>query len=214
MASATLPATSGSLPGSRSSTRSRHRRSATLPTRLPSIVPKSTLVAPKLHDIEPTKRIDVLHPPTVPRRTVFLETFDSHDHMRQRCQLMQRQQWYRYHGEWQKPLYGTPAVRESYRSDIRSVLKTQMEDRQTRRKRDWDNALYESIQATNRDRMEAEMDMEKRRNKMRHLNTFTRENKRIMEEKWQERTRLRTVENKKDLEQLQYNPINWSHTLK
>lgn len=60
-------------------------------------------------------RINVLHPPTVPRRTVFLETFDAHGHMYNRCQIMQRSEWRRYHGEWQKPRYGNPSVQESYR---------------------------------------------------------------------------------------------------
>jgi len=60
-------------------------------------------------------RIDVLHPPSVPRRTVFLETAESQFHMNNRCALMRRQQWMREHGEWQKPMYGTPAVKEDYK---------------------------------------------------------------------------------------------------
>lgn len=211
MMSATLPP-NGSLPGSRSN--SRRRRSATLPTILPSITPKPTLITPVLRNLEPTKRIDVLHPPSVPRRTVFLETFDAHGHMQNRCKIMQRREWYRYHGEWQKPRYGNATVQESYRSNIRSVLKSQIEERLNRRRSDWQSALHDSIQLTEKDRADAQRDMDDRREKMRHLNTFTRENKRLMEEKWKDRVREKMIQDQKDREVLKYNPINWSHTLK
>jgi len=60
-------------------------------------------------------RINVLHPPSAPRRTVALETGETHFHLQRRTIVMQQQQWMRQHGEWQKFMYGTPAVKENYR---------------------------------------------------------------------------------------------------
>jgi len=36
----------------------------------------------------------------------------------------------------------------------------------------------------------------------------------MMESRWEERKQAKLLENKRDSEQLRYNPINWSHTLK
>ncbi|CAK8689092.1 uncharacterized protein LOC143460935 [Clavelina lepadiformis] len=211
MTVATLP------PATRSSStnsRPRHRRSATLPTRLPSIAPQSTLIAPVISNLNPVTRINVLHPPTVPRRTVFFETSESQHHMQRRCLLMRQQQWMREHGEWQKPMYGTAAVKEDYRSQIRSTLKTQMEERDRGKRREWNSAFRESIAVAAQDMRDCQMDVEKRRDKLNFLVTFTKANKEMMESRWKERRLQKILEDKKDLEQLKYNPINWSHTLK
>nr|XP_002126996.1 uncharacterized protein LOC100187305 [Ciona intestinalis] len=212
MTLATLPQTT-KTPGSRGS-RARHRRSATLPTRLPNIVPRSTLVTPAITGINPVQRIDVLHPPTVPKRTVFLETGESQYHMHRRCILMQQQKWMREHGEWQKPVYGTAAVRENYRSTLRGTLKSQMDDRVLLKRREWEEAVNESIMTSEKDRRDCMEDYEKRRNKFNFLLTFTKANKEMMETRWKEKQVLKLLENKRDSEQLKYNPINWSHTLK
>uniref|UniRef100_H2YQ18 Uncharacterized protein n=1 Tax=Ciona savignyi TaxID=51511 RepID=H2YQ18_CIOSA len=83
--------------------------------------------------------------------------------MQRRCILMQQQKWMREHGEWQKPLYGTAAVKENYRflrvccffnavSQIRGTLKSQMEDRALNKRREWSEGVHESIVVSERDR--------------------------------------------------------------
>jgi len=175
---------------------------------------RHVLIVPKVSQLPPSTRINVLRPPTLPRRTVFLETAESQHHMHKRCLDMQRKEWLRQHSEWRKPMYGNKVDKELHRSHIRSTLKTQMDDREYTKRMNFSNALRESMMMYERERTEIMNDMEKRREKLRYLREYSNANKQMMESRWSEQRISRKRQNKNDSELLKMNPINWSHTLK
>jgi len=202
------------LPSRRSS---RFRRSRSSTTKFPSInqVPRPTLVSPDFAHLDPRYRIEVLHPPTTKRRTVALETGRQHLHLSDRSGTMQRREMKTRHGEWKKPFYGSPTVKEIYRSNVRSALKTQIKDQTLRRREDFENQLNQSIQIFERDKRHRYEDWKKHRDKIQFmLVTFTRENQKTMEMQWKDRRVNRLKEAKFERELLKQNPINWSCTLK
>jgi len=191
----------------------RSRRSA---SRFPAIrVPRPTMVSPDFADLHPRNRINVLHPPNGPKRTVALETGTAHLHLYNRSLDMQRKQSKREHQEWKKPFYGNPTVVEGYRSDIRSTLKNQMDEQTTRKQRQFDASLKYSISVFERDRRHTQQDSQKRHDdKLAFLLTFTKANQQIMEKQWKENRIRKSVEVEHERDLLRHNPINWSRTLK
>lgn len=111
-------------------------------------------------------------------------------------------------------MYGTPVVKELYRSDIRSTLKGQIDERMRNKQRQFDDSLNHSIRIFEKDRRDCMDDRQKRSDKLQFLFTFTQANKQMMEERWRERRERRNSEVQHERELLRHNPINWSHTLK
>lgn len=183
--------------------------SASIPT-IYEVYPPRLPSAPDI----PRGRINPLHPPQPLRRTVMLETKAPHFQNDIRAQRMKQREHYRYHNAWSKYYYGSAAEQESYRSYTRAVLKKQMEDADRHAKYDFKEKVQESVEATDRDnqtRIEDAMDFFR---KYEYLKTFRDENKRVMESSWTQKRRQKTEENLYDREQMKYNPINWSCSLK
>jgi len=128
---------------------------------------------------------------------------------------MQRKEMKLRHEEWKKPFYGSPIVKEIYRSNVRSALKTQIEEQIIRRKKNFEQQLNHSIQIFERDRRHKYEDWKKYTDKIQFLLvTFTKENQKIMEMQWKDRRESRLKEAKFERELLKQNPVNWSCTLK
>ncbi|XP_069792845.1 uncharacterized protein [Narcine bancroftii] len=159
-------------------------------------------------------RINPLHPPGVKRRTVSLETFAAHHHNQQRAVVMRQKEYNRYHQGWQRPFYGSLAEKEEYRREIRQLLKWQMNQR-------WEAQRYalfvrarEGEAVREADRKALLQDLEKQSARSRFLQAFRDENKKLMEIQWKEKRLAKSMDSLREREMLQYNPINWSGTLK
>ncbi|CAD5112666.1 DgyrCDS1886 [Dimorphilus gyrociliatus] len=159
-------------------------------------------------------RVNPLRPMPPLRRTVALETMIPHYHNEQRAKLMQRREHHRYHNAWGRYYYGSNADKESYRSYVRNVLKQQMADKERNVKEGLNSKIEESENAVKYDRQCLTDDARDAYRKFVYLKGFTAENKKMMEDSWSDRRRIKSLENEHDRELLKYNPINWSCTLK
>ena len=55
-------------------------------------------------------RVNPLAPPTIPKRTVSMQTIKATDHNKLRALRMQREELARYHAIWSEPVYGDRKV--------------------------------------------------------------------------------------------------------
>uniref|UniRef100_A0A8C5WJQ9 Uncharacterized protein n=1 Tax=Leptobrachium leishanense TaxID=445787 RepID=A0A8C5WJQ9_9ANUR len=159
-------------------------------------------------------RLNPLHPPGVKRRTVSLETMAVHQHNHQRVLTMQQKEYYRYHQGWRRPFYGTANEREEYRKEIRDLLKKQMSEKWAVQRERISSQSLELEAQMESDRSAVKQDTEQQRARALFLRNYRDENKKLMETRWQENRLTRSLETLKERELLQYNPINWSGTLK
>ncbi|XP_063797018.1 uncharacterized protein LOC134958388 [Pseudophryne corroboree] len=159
-------------------------------------------------------RLNPLHPPGVKRRTVSLETMAAHHHNQQRVMNMQQKEYSRFHQGWRRPFYGTITEREEYRREIRQLLKKQMTEKWATKREGLSSQNKELEILMEADRAAVIQDLEQEKAKSLFLRRYRDENKRLMESKWQENRLTRSMETLKERELLQYNPINWSGTLK
>ncbi|KAM9324418.1 uncharacterized protein PAF06_000455 [Gastrophryne carolinensis] len=159
-------------------------------------------------------RLNPLHPPGVKRRTVSLETLAAHQHNHQRVLNMQQKEYSRFHQGWRRPFYGTPAEKEEYRKEIRHLLKKQMSDKWALERETLASRSKEVEVLMEVDRLAISQDLEQERAHALFLRRYRDENKRLMENRWQENRLTRSLETLKERELLQYNPINWNGTLK
>ncbi|KAM9350864.1 uncharacterized protein ABDE67_008162 [Symphorus nematophorus] len=159
-------------------------------------------------------RLNPLHPPLVPKRTVSLETPAVHHHNHQRTLIMQRREHYRYHQVWRKPFYGTSNEREEYRKELREQLKKQMEEKCVALKLQLTSKTKEAEYVQEVDRLALSSDREQRIQQRKAMTAYRDENKRLMEQSWRDRALTRSQEALKERELLCLNPINWSGTLK
>lgn len=160
------------------------------------------------------KRINPLNPPPPDRRTVALETKDPHFHNEQRATRMKQREHYRYHHAWSKYYYGSVPEQEQYRAYTRGVLKQQMTDLWKQQRQQQTDKVGESERALAFDHRCREDDFHKHQQKSAYLKSFTEDNKQLMESSWHRQRETRRQEHLYDREQLKYNPINWSCTLK
>ncbi|KAK6480824.1 hypothetical protein HHUSO_G18620 [Huso huso] len=159
-------------------------------------------------------RVNPLHPPAERRRTVSLETLAAHHYNQQRVQVMQQKEYCRYHQGWQRPFYGSRADKEEYRQEVRALLKRQIREKWEGQRQALASRMREVEAVREADRLVLNQDLEQNRTRARALTVFRDENKRLMEQSWKERSVSRSLEALRERELLQYNPINWSGTLK
>ncbi|RXM91993.1 hypothetical protein EOD39_20600 [Acipenser ruthenus] len=159
-------------------------------------------------------RVNPLHPPAERRRTVSLETLAAHHYNQQRVQVMQQKEYCRYHQGWQRPFYGSRADKEEYRQEVRALLKRQIREKWEGQRQALASRMREVEAVREADRLVLNQDLEQNRIRARALTVFRDENKRLMEQSWKERSVSRSLEALRERELLQYNPINWSGTLK
>ncbi|KAM5148550.1 uncharacterized protein ACMZJ9_012135 [Mantella aurantiaca] len=186
------------------------------PKRRCSITPLCLPAVPVSHTTSMVfaPRLNPLHPPGVKRRTVSLETVPAHHHNHQRVLNMQQKEYGRFHQGWRRPFYGTATEKEEYRQEIRQLLKKQMSDKWTMERESMAGQGKELEALKEADRLAIFQDLEQERAKALFLRRYRDENKRLMESRWQENRLTRSLETLKERELLQYNPINWSGTLK
>ncbi|CAL8234711.1 unnamed protein product [Boreogadus saida] len=177
-------------------------------------LPKISHVTQSWKDFQSLPRLNPLHPPMVPKRTVCLETLAVHHHNQQRSLCMQRKEHYTYHQGWRKPFYGTSSEREDYRKDIREQLKKQIEEKGVglrlqlaSKVKEADYMRDEECRAVTRDREECIKHS-------RAMTLYRDENKKLMEQTWRDRALTRSLGALEERELLRLNPINWSGTLK
>ncbi|XP_043934646.1 uncharacterized protein LOC122807730 [Protopterus annectens] len=180
------------------------------PLYLPSVAPASIPLS--INRCGP--RINPLHPPGISRRTVSLETLAAHHQNHQRAVVMKQKEYCRYHQNWQRPFYGSRAEKEEYRHELRQILQRQINEKWNLQREAMASRTAESDAVREVDRNELLHDLEQRRNKANFMHSFRDENKKLMELKWKERRIASAWEMLKDREILQYQPINWSGTLK
>jgi len=103
---------------------------------LPPMTARSLYVEPQFKRIDLPNfiRVNPLQPPTVPKRTVTMQTEKAFCHIQERVRRMQREQLARYHSAWSEPVYGDSATKERYRKRLREALKHQMVDAKVRNK--------------------------------------------------------------------------------
>uniref|UniRef100_A0A3P8TDE1 Uncharacterized protein n=1 Tax=Amphiprion percula TaxID=161767 RepID=A0A3P8TDE1_AMPPE len=159
-------------------------------------------------------RLNPLHPPLVPKRTVSLETPAVHHHNHQRTLIMQRREHYRYHQVWRKPFYGTGSEREEYRKELREQLKRQIEEKCATLKLQLAGKVKEAEYLREVDRLALSSEREQRIQHSKAMTAYRDENKKLMEQSWRDRALTRSQEVLKERELLRLNPINWSGTLK
>ncbi|XP_071982967.1 uncharacterized protein [Engystomops pustulosus] len=160
------------------------------------------------------QRLNPLHPPGVKRRTVSLETVATHHHNQQRVINMQQREYSRYHQGWRRPFYGTATEKEEYRREIRQILKKQMSEKWNMSREALAGQSQEIATLIEADRSDLHHDLEQERARALFMRRYRDENKRLMESKWHENRLTRSMETLRERELLQYNPINWSGTLK
>ncbi|MEE6502362.1 hypothetical protein FKM82_004493 [Ascaphus truei] len=181
------------------------RKFLATPLCLPAVSHTTNMCAPRLNP---------LHPPGVKRRTVSLETVAVHQQNHQRVIAMQQKEYSRYHQGWRRPFYGTVMEKEEYRKEIRQLLKNQMSEKWALQNEVLTSESKELEALKAADRAAVLQDSEQERTHTLFLRRYRDENKRLMETKWQENRLIRSLETLKERELLQYNPINWSGTLK
>ncbi|KAJ8016164.1 hypothetical protein DPEC_G00004350 [Dallia pectoralis] len=159
-------------------------------------------------------RLDPLHPPRVPKRTVSLETPAVHNHNHQRALVMQRKVHYRYHQVWRTPFYGSCSEKEEYKEDIRLQLKRQMEEKRAELMRQLASKVEEAEFLQEVDRLALSRARQQRIQYLREMSHYRDENKRLMEQSWGDRALIRSLEAMRERDLLRLNPINWSGTLK
>ncbi|XP_063739615.1 uncharacterized protein LOC134864500 isoform X2 [Eleginops maclovinus] len=159
-------------------------------------------------------RLNPLHPPSVHKRIVSLETPAVHHHNHQRTLIMQRREHQRYHQVWRKPFYGSSGERDEYRKEMLEHLKRQMEEKCISLKLQLASKVKEAEYVREVDRLALSSERELRIQHSKAMTAYRDENKRLMEQSWRDRALTRSQENLKERELLCLNPINWSGTLK
>merc|ERR1719228_517974 len=116
-------------------------------------IPRGTLILPNIErnqwahsnpdsnvlKSKPKERVDVLHPPTVVRRTVALETGNQHGHNHSRVSNMQHKMYMDYINSRKPAFYGNRSVQEEYKRNLRESLKSQMRESADKRRQEFDH---------------------------------------------------------------------------
>ncbi|XP_061112678.1 uncharacterized protein LOC133138169 [Conger conger] len=179
------------------------------PLALPAICPATVPLS--INQCGP--RMDPLNPP-LRRRTAGLETPAVHLYNHQRAVVMQQKEYCRFHQSWQRPFYGSRAEKEEYRKEVREVLKRQMREKWEARSLQLAIKMQELAHQQEADQEALSKQREEMCSRAKEMRQYRDENKRLMEQCWRDRAVSRSLEKLKDRELLQYNPLNWSCTLK
>lgn len=183
---------------------------------LPPMTARSLYIEPQFKKIDLPQmiRVNVLQPPTVPKRTVTMQTAKATDHNKKRVLKMQREQHQLTHGAWKQPIYGNLDEKENYRQNLRTCLKQQMLDYERQKKDDRLEELEYRDEVFNIDETNKMIELQKKIDRLVRGINVTKKNKELME-LLEERNRM---ENKEivALEKalLKIFPINPRHTLK
>uniref|UniRef100_A0A1I8I9T9 Nuclear transcription factor Y subunit n=2 Tax=Macrostomum lignano TaxID=282301 RepID=A0A1I8I9T9_9PLAT len=165
-------------------------------------------------DVPIPKRVNPLRPQPPERMTCVTETGDPHYQNQQRLAMLERKQFHRFHNAWSRYYYGSVAEKELHNRYFREGLKQQMRDSDEKNRRVFREKAQESSVAFSRDRQDIESEQVQRASKHQFLTQYRDANKMMMEEKAQRLRAERQRELQFDREQLKYNPINWSCSLK
>lgn len=172
------------------------------------------LVHPKLEKHSKKKRVDVLHPPTVQRRTVALETGNQHAHNHSRVVNMQQKMYMDYINSRKPAFYGTARHREDYKRSLRESLKAQMQESADKRRHEFNRSCSESRKAISDFHSSSRAEMELSRSMLSNSRHYMEENKKIAEERRHYIREQRRIDLQRERELLLKTPINWSYTLK
>jgi len=173
-----------------------------------------TFPPPLSQDCKIPKRLNPLRPPPPQRRTVVLETEDPNWANEQRRDLMQKRDHHRYHKAWSRYYYGNSTEQELYRKFLRETLKHQMHEHEENRSQHLKNKVKESEMAVRKDRNDVNNDIETAKVKFSEMTQYRDANKEMMDNTIERRRQDRHRTNQFDRDQLRYNPINWSASLK
>ncbi|KAM9828962.1 uncharacterized protein ACBT44_002727 [Syngnathus typhle] len=196
----------------------------TSPTRLPSAaspIKQSTLPLISAASNQPPRtshqvipRLNPLRPPAGSTRGVSLETRAVHQHNQHRTSIMQRREYNRYHQVWQKPFYGTSMEKEEYRRDLREHLKRQMEEKRIPLSLRLSGRAKEGEDLREVDRLARSTELQQRLQHRKAMAAYRDDNKKLMEQKWQDSALARSRDILREKYMLRLNPINWTGTLK
>ena len=105
---------------------------------LPPMTARSLYIEPQFKKIDLPEmiRVNILNPPTIPKRTVTMQTIKATDHNKKRVLKMQRENHQMTHNAWKKYFYGNVNEKENYRASLRAALKQQMLDASEKEKSD------------------------------------------------------------------------------
>merc|ERR1711970_1408130 len=95
-------------------------------------------VEPVLRE-KPKERVDILHPPTIQRRTVALETDIQSQHNHNQSRGMQQKMYMDYMASRKPAFYGKVNEREAYKRQLRESLKDQMRETAEKRRSEFEN---------------------------------------------------------------------------
>merc|ERR1712227_49099 len=163
---------------------------------------------------KPRTRVDVLHPPTIVRRTVALETGNQHAHNHSRTATMQHKMYTDYINSRRPAFYGKRDVQEKYKRELRESLKAQIRESADKKRQEFDHNRLESRRYIDDFRSQSQAEVDNRRSVISKSMKYMHDNKRMAEEKRQSVRNQRTLELQKERELLLKTPINWSYTLK
>lgn len=158
---------------------------------LPPMTAKSLYIEPQFKriDLPEMIRVNPLQPPTVPRRTVTMQTAKATQHNKSRALKMQRDQFSEFHATWAEPIYGSPTKKEKYKANIRSILKTQLEDHDKKMKSDRSQEVDYTKQVLSKDDKDRLAALEKKIKKLAEGINVTKKNKELLEA-YEEKTKL------------------------
>lgn len=150
---------------------------------LPPMTARSLYIEPQFKriDLPEMIRVNILQPPTVPKRTVTMQTAKATDHNKKRSLKMQREQHQSTHGVWKTYFYGDCQKQEKYRTNLRATLKDQMNDLARKNKNDRLDEVNYTMQVLGIDEEFRVKDLQKRIDRLTDGINVTKKNQELME---------------------------------
>ena len=150
---------------------------------LPPMTARSLYVEPQFKriDLPSMIRVNVLQPPTVPKRTITMQTTKATDHNRKRVLKMQRDNHQMFHSVWKKWPYGDRVEKEEYRSKLREALKDQMVDLNERSREERLKEINYTMSVLDADEQFKVMDLQNKIDRLMRGINVTKKNQELME---------------------------------
>ncbi|CAF0757773.1 unnamed protein product [Adineta steineri] len=164
-------------------------------------------------DYVPPPRINPNEPEKPYQMSSIFETQDRHYHNYKRLQAMQQRKWNRDRMQYSIYPYGEAEERETYRKNLRSTLKEQMEQKAQAEKNELDIKHSTTQEILDQDRKFLEEEKHRNDARARLLAQTTVKNKELMENKWEYNQWNRTHQWHVERAMLADSPINWSKTM-
>lgn len=183
---------------------------------LPPMTAKSIYIEPQFKRVNLPQmiRVNPLQPPTVPRRTVSMQTSKATQHNKSRALKMQRDQFSEFHAIWAEPIYGSPSKKEKYRSNIRAVLKRQFTENEAANKQERAQEVAYTNQVLSQDDRDRLAELDKKIKRLTEGINVTRKNQELLHA-YEEKTKLERRETwAVEAALLRMFPINPRQTLK